>query len=146
MRKGAKKIKDFRPEESDSSESFFLRERAALAAASPAGPPCASRPRAAEAPRRGSGGRQPRALRAPDRGCPPGGGGGGCMEPATAPQPAMPPELTPEEEQVSGPAAARWVCPDPRGLGGVCRRPALLAPPGRRGPLPAATAPQAVVP
>lgn len=66
------------------------------------------------------------------------------MEPTTAPQPDMAPELTPEEEQVSGAPARQWVCPDPRGLG----RPRGRAPPPPRPwvPLPPATAPKAVSP
>lgn len=71
--------------------------------------PCASRPRAAEAPGRRSRARVQRAPALAHQTCP----GGGGMEPATAPRPDMAPELTPEEEQVSA-AAAVGVSEPPR--------------------------------
>lgn len=61
-----------------------------------------------------------------DQSCAPGGGGGG-MEPATAPRPDMAPELTPEEEQVSA-AAAVGVSELPRPRPASARQAALLAP------------------
>lgn len=78
------------------------------------------------------------------------------MEPATAPRPDMAPELTPEEEQVSGPeAAAVGVSGPPRPTpASASRVPALcshgaaappLPCPARRPPSPA-TAPQAATP
>lgn len=59
------------------------------------------------------------------------------MEPATAPQPDMAPELTPEEEQVSGAAAsAVGVSGPPRPRPASARGGRALHNPGRRAPLP----------
>lgn len=130
-----------------SSESFFLRKQKRRLrpprARGPAGPAMREPASAAEARARGSGGPPHRAPALPGDFWSAGRRQRRWMEPATAPQPDMAPELTPEEEQVSRAADAVVVCPDPEAQPGCARGPGSAM---ASNPFPPAAAPQAVIP